>query len=89
MLADSIKEKLTDCSNERKILLTCKKKIAYSKNCFLLPQKIGQSKKQFFNVKEHAVKQATKLKKEKGPLATPSNYYREEFNKKTKNVLCC
>ena len=71
---------------EKNTYLLVKKKIAYSKNCLLSPQKIGQSKKQFFNVKEHAVKQATKLKKEKRAFATPSNYYRG-INKK--NVLCC
>ena len=39
------------------------------------------------NVSEHAVKQAGKLMKEKWILATPSNYYREGFDKETKNVL--
>ena len=49
-LVDSIKEKLTDCSSERKIQI-------------LLLQKIGQSNKlEFFNVTEHAVKQDRKLK---------------------------
>ena len=46
-----------------------------------------QKTMEFFNVSEHAVKQARKLKKEKGILATPSNYYREGLNKKQKNVL--
>ena len=32
---------------------------------------------EFFNVSEHAVKQARKVTEEKGILATPSNYYRE------------
>ena len=35
----------------------------------------------FFNVSEHAVKQSRQLKKGKGILATPSNYYREGLDK--------
>ena len=42
---------------------------------------------EFFNVSEHAVRQARKLKNEKEILATPSNYYREGLDKETKNVL--
>ena len=43
---------------------------------------------QFFNVSEHALKQARKLKKEKGILATPSNYYREGLlDKETKKCV--
>ena len=56
--------------------------------CLLLLQKIGQSKKlEFFNVSEHAVKPARKLKNEKGILATPSNYYREGLDKETKKCV--
>ena len=39
---------------------------------------------EFFNVSKHAVKRPRKLKKEKGILAIPSNYYREELDKETK-----
>ena len=42
---------------------------------------------EFFNVSEHAVRQARKLKNEKEILATPSNYYREGLDKETKNML--
>ena len=42
---------------------------------------------QFYNVSEHAVKQARKLKKEKGILATPSNYYREGLDTETKSCV--
>ena len=42
---------------------------------------------EFFNVNEHAVKQARRLKKEKGILATPSNYYREGLDKETKKCI--
>ena len=42
---------------------------------------------QFFNVSEYAVKQARKFKKEKGILATPSNYYREGLDKETKECV--
>ena len=42
---------------------------------------------EFSNVSEHAVKQARKLKKEKGILATPSNYYREALDKETKKCV--
>ena len=41
----------------------------------------------FFNVSEHAVKQARKLKKEKGILETLSNYYREGLDKETKECV--
>ena len=41
----------------------------------------------FFNVSEHAVKQARKLKKEKEILETPSHYYREGLNKETKECV--
>ena len=74
---DSIKEKITHCSNKRK------------NKFLLLPQNIGQSKKtvEFFNVSGHPVKQARKLKKEKVILATLSNYYREGLDKETKKYL--
>ena len=42
---------------------------------------------EFFGVNEHAVKQARKLKKGNGVLATPSNYYREGLNKETKKCV--
>ena len=42
---------------------------------------------EFFNVSEHVGKQARKLKKEKGILATPSNYYREGSDKETKKCV--
>ena len=42
---------------------------------------------EFFNVSEHAAKQPRKLKKEKGILATPSNYYREKLDKETKKCV--
>ena len=76
-LVDSIKEKLTDCSNYRKM-----KMLTLASKDWTI-----QKTMEFFNVSEHAVKQARKLKKEKGILATPSNYYREGLNKKQKNVL--
>ena len=56
----------------------------------MMLQKIfWQSKKtvEFFNASEHTVKQARKLKKEKGILATPSFYYREGLDKETKHVI--
>ena len=69
-LVDSIKQKLTDCSNERKIQM------------LTLVLEDWTIQKSF--VSEHAVKQAGKLKKEKGILATPSSYYREGLDKETK-----
>ena len=42
---------------------------------------------EFFNVSEHAVKQARKLKKKKGIVATSSNYYREGLDKETKKNM--
>ena len=55
-LVDSIKEKLTDCSNETKIQMLT-----------LAPEDWTiQKAREFFDVSEHAVKQARKLKKEKG-----------------------
>ena len=76
-LVDSIKEKLTDCSNYRKM-----------KMLTLAPKDWTiQKTMEFFNVSEHTVKQARKLKKEKGILATPSNYYSEGLNKKQKKCV--
>ena len=67
----------THCSNERKIeILT------------LAPEDWTMQKTvKFFNVSEHAVKQARKLKKEKGILATPSSYYREGLDKEIKKCV--
>ena len=42
---------------------------------------------EFFNVSEHAVMQARKLKKVKRILATPSYYYREGLDKETKKCV--
>ena len=74
---DSIKEKLTDCSNDRKIQML-----------ILAPEDWTiQKTVQFYNVSEHAVKQARKLKKQKWILATPSNYYRKGLDKETKKCV--
>ena len=80
-LVDSIKEKLTDCSNERKIKNT---------NAYSCSRRLDNTKNsaKFFNVSEHAVKQVRKLKKEKGILATTCNYYREGLDKETKKMCC-
>ena len=76
-LAESIKEKLIDCSNERKIQVVT-----------LAPKDWPiQKTVEFFNVREHAVKLARKLKKEKGILAIPSNYCREGLDKETKKCV--
>ena len=76
-LVDSIKEKLTGCSRERKIQM------------FTLAPEDWTIQKvvEFFKVCEHAVKQARKLKKEKGILITPSNYYREGLDKEAKKCV--
>ena len=42
---------------------------------------------EFFNFSEHAVKQVRKFKNKKGILASPSNCYREELDKKTKKCV--
>ena len=42
---------------------------------------------EFVNVSEYSVKQARKLKKEKGILATPKNYSREGINRATKLLI--
>ena len=76
-LVDSLKEILTDSSNERKIQMLT-----------LAPEDWAiQKTVDFFNVSEHAAKQARKLKKEKKILETPSNYYREGLNKETKECV--
>ena len=48
---------------------------------------IQKNSDEFFNASEHAVKQARKLKKKKGILATPSFYYREGLDKETKSII--
>ena len=76
-LMDSVKEKLTVRSNERKIQMHT-----------LAPEDWTMQKTvEFFNVSEHAVKQARNPKKEKGILATPSNHYREGLDTETKNCV--
>ena len=76
-LVDLIKEKLTNCSNKRKIQMLT-----------LAPEDWTiQKTVEFFNVSEHAVTQAGKLKKEKGILATPFNCYREGLDKVTKKCV--
>ena len=68
----------THCSNERKIEIPT-----------LAPEDWTMQKTvEFFNVSEHAVKQARKLKKKKGIVATSSNYYREGLDKETKKICC-
>ena len=47
-----------------------------------IPKTVG-----FFNVSEHAVNQARNLKKEKGILETPFNYYRQGLDKETKECV--
>ena len=42
---------------------------------------------EFVNVSEYSIKQARKLKKEKGILATPKNYSREGINRATKLLI--
>ena len=42
---------------------------------------------QFFNASEHAVKEAGKRKKEKGILATPSNYYKKGLDQEIKKCV--
>ena len=67
----------THCSNERKIEILA-----------LAPEDWTMQKTvEFFNVSEHAVKQARNPKKEKGILATPSNHYREGLDTETKNCV--
>ena len=76
-LVNSIKEKLTDCSKEKKVQMLT-----------LVPDDWTiQKTVDFFSVSQHVVKQARKLKKEKGILATPSGYFREGLGKETKDLV--
>ena len=62
---DSIKEKLTGCSNERKIQM-----LTLSLEDWAI-QKIVE----FFSISEYAVKQARKLKKRKRDFNNPFQLY--------------
>ena len=76
-LVYSIKEKLKESGKERKIQLLK-----------LVPDDWSIYKTmEFFNVSEYSVKQARKLKKEKGLLVTPKNYSREGINRATKFLI--
>ena len=76
-LVYSIKEKLKESDKERKIQLL--KLVPDDWSIYWTIE--------FFNVSEYSVKQARKLKKEKGLLATPKNYSREGINRATKFLI--
>ena len=76
-LVYSIKEKLKESDKERKIQLLT-----------LVPDDWSIYRTmEFVNFSEYSVKQARKLKKEKGILATPKNYSREGINRATKLLI--
>ena len=74
-LVNSLKEKIKNCSSERKTQM------------FTLVSEDWTSKKTQFNISEHAVRQARKLKKEKRILATLESYHREGLGKETKKAV--